>query len=106
MPSSHSPDEILAAANEPGSVLFDCRTPEEVKESKLESRPFINISCTLEDCSELIKKADQLFPDKTKPVIIYCRSGRRAGKAKEVLEQQLEYTNVMNAGGLVDLTYL
>ena len=104
MPSSHSPDEILAAANEPGSLLFDCRTPEEVKDAKL-SRPFVNISCTLDDCSELLSKADKLFPDKTKPVIIYCRSGRRAGKAKVVLEQ-MGYTKVMNAGGLADLSYL
>ena len=56
-----------------------------VKDAKLESRPFGNVSCTLEDCSELIQKSSQLFPDKTKPVIIYCRSGRRAGKAKVVL---------------------
>jgi len=76
-----------------------------VKDAKLESRPFVNVSCTLEDCSELIQKSSQLFPDKTKPVIIYCRSGRRAGKAKVVLEQ-MGYSKVMNAGGLVDLTYL
>ena len=105
MPSSHTPDEILAAANTPGSILFDCRTPEEVKDAKHESRPFVNISCTLDDCSELVSEAEKIFPDKTKPVIIYCRSGRRAGKAKEVLEQ-MGFTNVMNAGGLVDLTYL
>ena len=39
------------------------------------------------------------------PVVIFCGSGRRAGKAKEVLEQK-GYTNVLNAGGLKDLTYL
>ncbi len=37
------------------------------------------------------------------PVIVFCRSGRRAGKAKEMLEQK-GYTNVLNAGGLTDLT--
>ena len=36
------------------------------------------------------------------PVIVFCRSGRRAGKAKETLEQ-LGYTKVLNAGGLEDL---
>ncbi len=36
------------------------------------------------------------------PVIVFCRSGRRAGKAKETLEQ-LGYTRVLNAGGLDDL---
>lgn len=39
------------------------------------------------------------------PVIVFCRSGRRAVKAKEVLEQK-GYTRVLNAGGLKDLTYL
>ncbi len=39
------------------------------------------------------------------PVIIFCRSGRRAGKAKEVLEQK-GYERVLNAGGVKDLSYL
>jgi phage shock protein E len=38
----------------------------------------------------------------TAPIIIFCRSGRRAGKAKEHLEQK-GYTNVLNAGGLTDI---
>jgi rhodanese-related sulfurtransferase len=36
------------------------------------------------------------------PVIIFCRSGRRAVSAKATLEQK-GYTNVINAGGLTDL---
>ncbi len=36
------------------------------------------------------------------PVILFCASGRRAGKAKETLDQ-LGYTTVLNAGGLRDL---
>jgi rhodanese-related sulfurtransferase len=36
------------------------------------------------------------------PVIVFCRSGRRAGKAKEMLELK-GYTNVLNAGALTDL---
>jgi rhodanese-related sulfurtransferase len=36
------------------------------------------------------------------PVIVFCMSGRRAGKAKETLEA-LGYTKVLNAGGLNDL---
>ena len=41
----------------------------------------------------------------TAPVIVFCRSGRRAGKAKECLEEK-GYSKVLNAGGLKDLTYL
>jgi phage shock protein E len=36
------------------------------------------------------------------PVIIFCRSGRRAGKAKELLEEK-GYKTVLNAGGLSDI---
>jgi len=36
------------------------------------------------------------------PVIIHCKSGRRAAKAEEVLKSK-GYTQVYNAGGLNDL---
>jgi len=36
------------------------------------------------------------------PIIVFCRSGRRAGKAKEMLEG-MGYTKVLNAGGLGDI---
>lgn len=36
------------------------------------------------------------------PVVIHCKSGRRAAKAEEVLKQK-GYTKVYNAGGLVDM---
>lgn len=39
------------------------------------------------------------------PVILFCRSGRRAWKAKEVLEEK-GYTKILNAGGLKDMNYL
>jgi phage shock protein E len=41
-------------------------------------------------------------PDKTTPVVLYCKAGVRAGKAKGVLEK-LGYTRVENAGGYEDL---
>jgi phage shock protein E len=47
----------------------------------------------------------RVVTNQTAPVIVFCRSGRRAGKAKEVLEQ-MGYTKVLNAGGLNDLRYL
>ena len=36
--------------------------------------------------------------DKTRPVVVYCRSGNRSGKAKVVLETK-GYTNIFNATG-------
>jgi phage shock protein E len=38
---------------------------------------------------------------KDQPIYLYCRSGRRAGLAKETLDA-LGYTNVVNIGGLED----
>mmetsp|Transcript_31537 Transcript_31537/g.66334 ORF Transcript_31537/g.66334 Transcript_31537/m.66334 type:complete len:105 (-) Transcript_31537:201-515(-) len=104
MSSISTPNQVKAAADVPGAVFLDVRTDAEVKEAQL-SRPFHHARCSLDDCSELMAKADQLMPEKNAPVIIFCRSGRRAVKAKEVLEQK-GYTRVLNAGGLKDLTYL
>jgi rhodanese-related sulfurtransferase len=39
--------------------------------------------------------------DKTKPVVLYCNSGRQAAKAKILLESQ-GFTNVTSAGGIGD----
>ncbi|EAR11308.1 rhodanese-like domain-containing protein [Reinekea blandensis] len=38
-------------------------------------------------------------PDKSTPIILYCRSGNRAGIAKSVLND-MGYENVVNLGGL------
>jgi phage shock protein E len=40
--------------------------------------------------------------DKTKPVVLYCRTGGRAGQAKAFLEDQ-GFTDVTNAGGISEL---
>lgn len=40
--------------------------------------------------------------DKSKPVVLYCRSGGRAQRAKDYLEAQ-GFTDVKNMGGISDL---
>ena len=59
-----SPEEVKAAAEDPGAIILDVRTKEEVAEASLTSRPFKHCSCTLEDCSELMSKAEEYMPDK------------------------------------------
>ena len=39
---------------------------------------------------------------KDAPIIVYCKSGRRSGFAKQTLEK-LGYSNVVNAGGISDV---
>lgn len=43
--------------------------------------------------SEVKKKFHSKYPDKNIKVLIYCRSGMRAGNAKEILESQ-GYSNI------------
>lgn len=40
----------------------------------------------------------ELLSHKNKSVVLYCRSGRRSGIAKEILEKE-GFTRVINAGG-------
>jgi phage shock protein E len=48
---------------------------------------------------------DDIVKSKDKEIYIYCRSGRRSGIAKEILKK-LGYTNIINAGGLVEASNL
>lgn len=42
------------------------------------------------------------FGDKSKPVVVYCASGARSSRAKQIL-QSAGYKDVTNAGGFRDL---
>ncbi|KAL3804827.1 hypothetical protein HJC23_006599 [Cyclotella cryptica] len=95
-------EEIRTAVDLPGAIILDVRTKDEVAAAPLTKKPYKHASCHLDDPSELLEKAEELMPDKNAPIIIFCRSGRRAGKAKELLEER-GYAKVLNAGGLTDL---
>jgi len=47
---------------------------------------------------ETDKLMSAIGTDKTRPVVVYCRSGNRSGKSKVVLETK-GYTNIFNATG-------
>ena len=64
MSEHNTPEEIKAAVNEPGAKILDVRTADELKEAQLESMEFHHASCHMDDCSELMSKADELLPDK------------------------------------------
>eukprot|EP00956_Cyclotella_meneghiniana_P009004 scaffold12338_cov57-Cyclotella_meneghiniana.AAC.2 len=103
--ASTTPIEIKTAIDQPGAVILDVRTKDEIDAAPFTKKPYKHATCSLDDCSELLERADELMPDKNAPVVIFCRSGRRAGKAKTILEER-GYKTVLNAGGLGDINSL
>ena len=50
---------------------------------------------------EIVQKVNEMFPDKSTEIHLYCRSGGRAGKAMSALKEA-GYVNVSNVGGIDD----
>lgn len=76
-------------------VWIDVRTSEEYAAGHLEGSvniPYENIT----------KKIGELTSDKDADIRVYCRTGRRSGIAKELLEAH-GFSNVTNEGGYQDL---
>ncbi len=74
-----------------GAMLVDVRTPEEYAEGHLPEA----INIPFEQIAEAFAKQGIA---KDTPVVVYCRSGRRSGIAKESLEKA-GYQEVYNGGG-------
>ena len=90
-----SPLKQAHAAIDQGAIVIDVRRPEEYSLSHLDGA--INIPH-----SELADRISEIETYKDKPVVLYCRSGHRAGIAKEILESK-GFQHAINAGGLTDL---
>ena len=54
--------------------------------------------------TEIENQAEKLLSDKSKQILVYCRSGRRSKLAAESLAK-LGYTNVKEFGGINDWPY-
>ena len=74
-----------------GALLVDVRTEKEFTEGHMDGA--VNIEWDKTD--ELIAAIGE---DQQREVVVYCRSGNRAGKAKALLEDK-GYSNVFNATG-------
>ena len=102
--------QVLPLVDQPNAVVLDVRTDDEIKtigslETKFGSK-WAHCSVTPTEAPELEENAEAIVgSDKDAPILIYCGSGRRASKAKEVLESK-GYTKVLNAGGWGDVDYL
>ena len=78
-----------------GAMLVDVRTPEEYAEGHLPKA----INIPFEQIVEVFAKQGIA---KDTPVVVYCRSGRRSGIAKESLDNA-GYQAVYNGGGYYTL---
>lgn len=81
----------LFEANSNNVVIVDVRTPEEFQQGHVPNA--INVPL-----SNIIDNPDILTFSKEKPIVLYCRSGYRAGKAAEAL-QKYGYTNLRHLEG-------
>ncbi len=83
-----------SAKPDSSAVLLDVRSPEEYASGYLQGARNI-------PHDRIGTEIAAVVPDKSAQVILYCRSGRRANTALEVM-RAMGYTNVSNYGGLED----
>ena len=93
--SNSTVNNALVAALKAGAPVVDVRNPEEWAEGHRAGA----ILLPLPTFGEHLADVDALVDgDRTRTVVVVCRSGRRAGQAKVLLEAA-GYTNVVNGGG-------
>lgn len=72
-------------------MVVDVRTDAEFRQGHLPEAIHIPYD-------EIVARRAELPADQNRPIVLYCRSGRRSGIARQSLEQ-LGFTNAINAGG-------
>ena len=82
--------------SESGYIILDVRTQQEFDEGHIPGA----ICVANEDISTNDIPA---LPDKAQLIFVYCRSGRRSKEAAAKLAD-LEYTNIVEFGGIIDWT--
>lgn len=96
--SSYSENPTTSLAFEKvqnGALLIDVRTDAEFADGHLPNALHIPYDIIAEKISGITSDLD-------KPIVLYCRSGVRSGKAESTLKS-LGYKNLLNAGGYEDL---
>ena len=95
-------DDILKSLTNKSTIILDVRTLDEIADSgkiEVEGNQWIQTACTPMS-ADLDLDTDNL--DKDADVVVYCRSGRRASRAKEILQER-GFKNVLNGGGYDDM---
>ncbi len=88
-------EKTAAQSAKAKGIWIDVRTPEEFKEGHLKDAVNIPVD-------QIGARIGSVSPDKSAPVNLYCRSGRRSEAALQELKK-MGYTNVTNHGGYQDL---
>ena len=96
------PDRDPALAHrlveEEGALLLDVRTPDEFAAGHIEGArniPHDQLRSRLDEVRTLVDG------NLSAPIVVYCRSGRRSGMAKETL-LSADFEQVTNLGGMND----
>ncbi|HUX49506.1 MAG TPA: rhodanese-like domain-containing protein [Spirochaetia bacterium] len=80
-----------------GAAIIDVRTEDEFMDGHYPNAVNIPVN-------EIMDRAEEIGP-KDKPVVVYCESGSRSAYAAMMLKVE-GFTDVTNAGGLVDMPEL
>ncbi len=78
-------------------VIVDARTPQEFESGHIEN------AIVLQE-ENVLELAPQMFTEKDKLILVYCRSGNRSKKVAEALAN-MGYTNVKEFGGIISWPY-
>lgn len=82
--------------NTPNALLVDVRNPSEYDGGHIPGS--INFAM-----SRILKEAEETFPDKSRPLFVYCQSGARSSRAGKLLDL-MGYEAVTDLGGIADYT--
>lgn len=77
-----------------GAILLDVRTKAEYEAGHIEGA--INISHT-----DILEKAEEILPDKSTDIIVYCATAKRSSQAQMLL-MYMGYQNVYNIGNMAN----
>lgn len=83
------------AKKNPDAIIVDVRREDEYKAGHIPGAVLL----TMETISA--ETAAKVLPDKSKMILVYCRSGRRSKIAAQTLSE-LGYTNLIEFGGILD----
>jgi phage shock protein E len=96
-------DQVAEALKNPETIVIDTRSDAEVASGRVHHVNWNQCSGTPMDNEILSTKPESVVPDKNATIVLYCGTGRRAHKAKEILVSQGYTGTILNAGGYNDL---